>query len=226
MSAAASAGDGGFLSKEVEEEIYSKTMHPQDDFDLGDDDDHDHGGDDGSGGDGSIRRRGSTNAAPPEVMWFHGKLSREDANRIISDYAAGAYLIRESIVDVGNFSIALRVAAGVRHFKVHKHELGDFYIADMSFATLTDVVSHFGMARLCEDTRLVNPVAPAAPVLVPLFKNLAVGLHDYEANSSEELSFKAGDRLDVINGDDKSGGRCAASTFGSGCMGACLRMCA
>lgn len=62
-------GGGELLYREVEEEIYAKTMHPQDDFDL---QDYVDGCDspasasgDGSG-DGSGPRRTSSHA-PPEV---------------------------------------------------------------------------------------------------------------------------------------------------------------
>lgn len=50
--------------------------------------------------------------------WFHGPLSRDEASKLLIGQSPGAYMVRESVRNPGDFSISFRVSAGVKHFKV------------------------------------------------------------------------------------------------------------
>lgn len=137
--------------------------------------------------------------------WFHGKLSREDASVLLGPKPPGSFLVRESIRAVGDYTISFRIASGVKHFKIISHEYGDYFIADNCFNSLSDVVEFYMNQFLCENRYLTQPVRPAKPVTSPSKpRRLVRAKFDYTATSPDELSFRKGDALTVLNGDDRN----------------------
>eukprot|EP00037_Helgoeca_nana_P030143 m.369383 g.369383 ORF g.369383 m.369383 type:complete len:953 (-) comp28121_c0_seq1:13326-16184(-) len=141
--------------------------------------------------------------APPEVEWNHGPLGREDASTILIDHPVGSYLVRESLRSA-DCSISFRVPAGVKHFKVIRHEYGDFFIADNSFSSLSELVEHYCNEFLCDDMALQRPVAAVGAVRRSSVEELTAvaALTTFAANGPNELSCSQGERLAVLNADD------------------------
>jgi fyn-related kinase len=91
--------------------------------------------------------------------WFHGKIPRQKAERIImNDGKYGAFLIRESETRPGDFSMSVRDGEAVKHYRIRTLDEGGFYIARrISFKSLPELVSHYQQDSdgLC--TQLVLP---------------------------------------------------------------------
>ena len=50
--------------------------------------------------------------------WFHGKLSREDAEARLAGKPPGSYLLRESARQAGDYTISFASRSSLKHFKV------------------------------------------------------------------------------------------------------------
>eukprot|EP00050_Salpingoeca_kvevrii_P006923 m.292666 g.292666 ORF g.292666 m.292666 type:complete len:708 (+) comp12656_c0_seq1:283-2406(+) len=71
-------------------------------------------------------RRSGLEAEP----WFHGKMSRSDATRLIKDCnQEGCFLVRESESKPGEYSLSVSHGGALRHYHVKKVN-GEYYISD------------------------------------------------------------------------------------------------
>eukprot|EP01147_Barroeca_monosierra_P005601 gene5601-181_t len=140
--------------------------------------------------------------APPRIEWFHGQMSREEASRILGPKPPSSFLVRESITHVGDYIISFRVQSGVKHFKIISHELGDFFIADLCFSSLDDVVENFYHLPLSDGMVLQHPVPPFSSTQLRAVERTVIAMKTYHGLSMEELSFQQGDRLKVLQGSD------------------------
>lgn len=77
--------------------------------------------------------------------WFHGKVSRTKAERIIINAGhAGAFLIRESETRPGDYSMSVRDGEAVKHYRIRTLDDGGYYIARrVSFQSLNELVDHY-----------------------------------------------------------------------------------
>lgn len=93
--------------------------------------------------------------------WFHGKITRQKAERIImNDGKYGAFLVRESETRPGDFSMSVRDGENVKHYRIRTLDEGGFYIARrISFKSLEEMILHYqnDADGLC--TQLVQPAA-------------------------------------------------------------------
>ena len=53
-----------------------------------------------------------------EFRWFHGKISREDAEKILVPRVSGLYLVRESVHYPGDYTLSLCSETGVEHYHI------------------------------------------------------------------------------------------------------------
>eukprot|EP00041_Stephanoeca_diplocostata_P039547 m.1635172 g.1635172 ORF g.1635172 m.1635172 type:complete len:926 (+) comp25420_c1_seq1:276-3053(+) len=173
------------------EDLYAKTFHPQDEFDdTRTTDTFD-----------DVVGSASWKQAPPEVEWHHGKISREDASSILIEHGPGSFLVRESVSRLDGFSISFRVEAGVKHFKIIRHEYGDYFIADNSFSSLAQVVEHYYNEPLSDNLNLKHPIAPADGSGIETV-TAVVSLVDISGRGENELSCSQGERLAVLNAEN------------------------
>ncbi|XP_071838131.1 cytoplasmic protein NCK2-like isoform X2 [Apostichopus japonicus] len=76
--------------------------------------------------------------------WFHGKLSRAQSESVLQSAVEGNFLVRESEAFRGDFSISVKGADRVKHFKVHVgSEDSRFLIGQKKFDNLDDIVAHY-----------------------------------------------------------------------------------
>eukprot|EP00037_Helgoeca_nana_P018040 m.172092 g.172092 ORF g.172092 m.172092 type:complete len:514 (-) comp24268_c0_seq1:182-1723(-) len=95
--------------------------------------------------------------------WFHGRIPRQKAERIIQASAAanqdgGAFLIRESESKPGDYSLSVKDGENVKHYRIRTLDEGGYFIARrVTFKDLTELVSHYSESSdgLC--TRLGRP---------------------------------------------------------------------
>lgn len=51
--------------------------------------------------------------------WYHGKVSRSEAEYLLSSGINGSFLVRESETSIGQFSISLRHDGRVFHYRIN-----------------------------------------------------------------------------------------------------------
>ncbi|KRX20064.1 Tyrosine-protein kinase abl-1 [Trichinella nelsoni] len=112
------------------------------------------GGGGGGGGGGGRRVVGrigwipSAYVAPANSLemhlWFHGKISRSDAEFLLSSGINGSFLVRESESCPGQVSVSLRYEGRVYHYRVQEDAEGKLLITnDHRFSSLAQLVHYY-----------------------------------------------------------------------------------
>jgi len=93
-------------------------------------------------------------------VWYHGPVSRGDAERLLSSGINGSFLVRESESSPGERSISLRFEGRVYHYRVQEGDDRSFFVtAESRFSSLYDLVEHHGA---CADGLVTQLLYPAA----------------------------------------------------------------
>nr|CAI5825287.1 unnamed protein product [Callosobruchus analis] len=140
----------------------------------------------------------SAHYAPPETLWYHGRLDRYQAEeRLWQCNKLGAYLVRESDRKPGSYVLSYLGRTGMNHFRITA-VCGDFYIGGRQFASLNDLVGFYKeRSDLLKRERLIHPVPPPEPVND---KKRVVAILPYtKMPDTDELTFKKGDIFFVHN---------------------------
>ena len=75
--------------------------------------------------------------------WFHGNITRAEAELCLSSGINGSFLLRESESKPGQFSISLRYDGRVFHYRIHFDAQNKCYVTPESkFDTLAKLVVH------------------------------------------------------------------------------------
>ncbi|KJE96686.1 hypothetical protein CAOG_06967 [Capsaspora owczarzaki ATCC 30864] len=101
---------------------------------------------------------------PPREKWFHGKIPRKDAETMLVQQAHdGAFLVRESENQPGDFSLSFRVGNVVKHFRIESS--GRQYLCGgRTFSSIDDVIARYLREPLTDNRTLVEPFPPQAKV--------------------------------------------------------------
>jgi len=96
--------------------------------------------------------------------WYHGVMSRSEAEQTLKDHQEGSYLLRASTTD---YSLAIKSSRGFMHLRISKvdegenrwYKLGEF---DKKFVSIVQMVHHYTINRLpikgAEHMCLLTPV--------------------------------------------------------------------
>lgn len=77
---------------------------------------------------------------PLYFRWFHGKISRDEAERLLTPRKDGLFLVRESTNFPGDYTLCVCFQGKVEHYRV-KREDGKLTIDDEEyFANLTRLI--------------------------------------------------------------------------------------
>ncbi|XP_058121124.1 tyrosine-protein kinase Abl isoform X2 [Anopheles coustani] len=94
--------------------------------------------------------------------WYHGPISRNAAEYLLSSGINGSFLVRESESSPGQRSISLRYDGRVYHYRIQEDSDGKVYVtADAKFNTLAELVHHH--SALHEGHGLITPLLYPAP---------------------------------------------------------------
>ncbi|XP_061116491.1 tyrosine-protein kinase ABL1-like [Conger conger] len=75
--------------------------------------------------------------------WYHGPVSRNAAEYLLSSGINGSFLVRESESSPGQRSISLRYEGRVYHYRINTASDGKLYVSsDSRFSTLAELVHH------------------------------------------------------------------------------------
>ncbi|XP_055621261.1 tyrosine-protein kinase Abl isoform X2 [Toxorhynchites rutilus septentrionalis] len=94
--------------------------------------------------------------------WYHGPISRNAAEYLLSSGINGSFLVRESESSPGQRSISLRYDGRVYHYRISEDSDGKVYVtAEAKFNTLAELVHHHSF--LHEGHGLITPLLYPAP---------------------------------------------------------------
>ncbi|KAJ8738077.1 hypothetical protein PYW08_000672 [Mythimna loreyi] len=102
--------------------------------------------------------------------WYHGPISRNAAEYLLSSGINGSFLVRESESSPGQRSISLRYEGRVYHYRINEDSDGKVYVTSESkFGTLAELVHHHSLVGDGLITQLLYP-APKRnkPTVFPL----------------------------------------------------------
>lgn len=102
--------------------------------------------------------------------WYHGPISRNAAEYLLSSGINGSFLVRESESSPGQRSISLRYDGRVYHYRINEDTEGKVFVtAESKFNTLAELVHHHSMISDGLITQLLYP-APKhnKPTVFPL----------------------------------------------------------
>uniref|UniRef100_A0A0K0FYI6 Tyrosine-protein kinase n=1 Tax=Strongyloides venezuelensis TaxID=75913 RepID=A0A0K0FYI6_STRVS len=75
--------------------------------------------------------------------WYHGKISRNDSEVLLSSGINGSFLVRESESSPGQFSITVRYDTRVYHYRINVDRNNYLYITpEAKFKTLGELIQH------------------------------------------------------------------------------------
>lgn len=78
------------------------------------------------------------------MPWLHGKLGREEAEKLLSPLECGLYLVRESAHFPGDFSLSICSEKTVEHYRIKKNARKELTIDDEEyFANLAELIAHY-----------------------------------------------------------------------------------
>ncbi|VCX13692.1 unnamed protein product [Gulo gulo] len=106
---------------------------------------------------------------PPPPRWFHGPLSRADAENLLSLCKAGSYLVRLSETSPQDCSLSLRSSQSFLHLKFGRTRENQFVLGQHSgpFASVPELVLHYSSRPLpvqgAEHLALLYPVVTQTP---------------------------------------------------------------
>ncbi|XP_039287602.1 tyrosine-protein kinase Abl isoform X2 [Nilaparvata lugens] len=90
--------------------------------------------------------------------WYHGPISRNAAEYLLSSGINGSFLVRESESSPGQRSISLRYEGRVYHYRINEDSDGKVYVTSESkFNTLAELVHHHSMHSDGLITQLLYP---------------------------------------------------------------------
>ncbi|KAK6009210.1 SH3 domain protein [Ostertagia ostertagi] len=88
--------------------------------------------------------------------WFFGRISRDEADRLLANGREGEFLVRDSESNPGDLSISMRGVERNKHFKVQTIG-GQLHIGSRVFPSMTSLIQHY----------TANPIFSSAYHLTP-----------------------------------------------------------
>ncbi|XP_022375962.1 tyrosine-protein kinase FRK [Enhydra lutris kenyoni] len=101
-------------------------------------------------------------------LWFFGAIKRTDAEKqlLYSENQTGAFLIRESESQKGEFALSVLDERAVKHYRIRRLDEGAFFLTQRrTFSTLNEIVSYYSKTSdgLCVQLR-----KPCLKIQVPV----------------------------------------------------------
>ncbi|XP_064478672.1 growth factor receptor-bound protein 2 [Ornithodoros turicata] len=127
--------------------------------------------------------------------WYYGRITRADAEKLLSNKHEGAFLIRVSESSPGDFSLSVKCADGVQHFKVLRDTQGKFFLWVVKFPSLNELVEYHRSASVSrsQDIKLKDMLPEEC---------LVQAMYDFQPQESGELQFRRGDIITVLDRSD------------------------
>ncbi|EDX06936.1 drk [Drosophila simulans] len=129
--------------------------------------------------------------------WYYGRITRADAEKLLSNKHEGAFLIRISESSPGDFSLSVKCPDGVQHFKVLRDAQSKFFLWVVKFNSLNELVEYHRTASVSrsQDVKLRDMIPE---------EMLVQALYDFVPQESGELDFRRGDVITVTDRSDEN----------------------
>ncbi|XP_030832396.1 protein enhancer of sevenless 2B isoform X2 [Strongylocentrotus purpuratus] len=130
------------------------------------------------------------------ILKFMVKVTRDGAEELLKNDGDGAFLIRESEGTPGDYSLSVKFVDGVQHFKVLRDGAGKYFLWVVKFNSLNQLVEYHRTSSVSRSQTIYLKDRKSESI------HLVLALYDFTAGEEGELSFKKGDRIEVINETD------------------------
>lgn len=88
--------------------------------------------------------------------WYYGRTSRVNSELILLNSFSGSFLIRNSESSPSDFSLSLQTGDEVQHFRIFRDLKKKFYIWDVHFDSLNELVEYHRKHFLTQQIKLID----------------------------------------------------------------------
>ncbi|XP_022126562.1 adapter molecule Crk [Pieris rapae] len=146
--------------------------------------------------------------------WYFGGLSRAEATKLLlNETESGVFLVRDSKTIHGDYVLCVREDDRVSHYIINRVVSPDggtrFRIGNQLFADMPALLAFYRLHYL-DTTPLVRPLpqanaqAAAPPPAQPHHVlEVVIAKFDFDGSDADDLPFRRGERLMVINRDEE-----------------------
>lgn len=139
-----------------------------------------------------------------EHNWYYGRITRADAEKLLkSNEQDGAFLVRVSESSPGDFSLSVKCADQVQHFKVLRDQNGKFFLWCQKFDSLNALIEHHRTESVSRHSLIVLKDMNESSN-----QFLVKALYDFVPSAPEredgELEFRQGELIVVFDRTDNN----------------------
>ena len=117
--------------------------------------------------------------------WYHGQISRDTAEYLLSSGINGSFLVRDSYTHPGSRSVSLRFEGRVYHYRINEENGRHFITPDWAFGTLAKLIHHHSMHANGLTTTLSYPAPRQVDPNAILENPSATDIDAWEIDRSE-----------------------------------------
>uniref|UniRef100_A0A3B4YVN4 Osteoclast-stimulating factor 1 n=1 Tax=Seriola lalandi dorsalis TaxID=1841481 RepID=A0A3B4YVN4_SERLL len=133
--------------------------------------------------------------------WYQEDASRSDAEEKLMSQPVGAFLIRGSqSAALGDFSISVRHATDVQHFKVLQDGRGQYKLWSEKFPSLNQLVEFYKKNTVSKHTQIFLQETQQQHI----YSEKVKALYSFHAEDTDELEFSVGDIIEVLECSDQA----------------------
>jgi len=136
------------------------------------------------------------------ASWFFGQMNRDEAVEKLQRKNHGTFLVRKSPRAPDDYVLSVSQNGRVMHYKIVRQSDNTYMIGDLNFQDLPQLLDHYKV-NLLDTTTLISPLevprTQPEPMTQPrLSKELVKAIYDFAGTDDEDLPFRRGEILEVI----------------------------